>query len=147
MSISKDINASIVELMKKREEFELSVLRLVKSALKNAEIEAKRELTDAEELMILERQAKQRREAITQYESASRPELAEKEKKELDILEKYLPEKLTREEVEKVVAQKKAEIGATSPEDFGKLMGRVMPELKGKVDGDTVSEVVKKALS
>ncbi|PIZ00176.1 aspartyl-tRNA amidotransferase [bacterium (Candidatus Howlettbacteria) CG_4_10_14_0_8_um_filter_40_9] len=147
MNISKDISSEIVESMKKKEDFKLSTLRLLKSALKNAEIDAKRELTEEEELSIIEKQAKQRREAAGQYKSAGRNDLAEKEEKELEIMEKYLPEKMSLEEVKKIVLKLKEETGATGEADFGKLMGKAMLELKGKADGGIVGSVVKEVLS
>lgn len=147
MNISKDISSEIVESMKKKEDFKLSTLRLLKSALKNAEIDAKRELTEEEELSIIEKQAKQRREASVQYKSAGRNDLAEKEEKELEIMKKYLPEKLSLEEIKKIVLKLKEETGTTGQADFGKLMGKAMAELKGKADGGTVGSVVKEALS
>lgn len=147
MNISKDISSEIVESMKKKEDFKLSTLRLLKSALKNAEIEAKRDLTEEEELTIIEKQAKQRREAFEQYKSAGRNDLAEKEEKELEIMEKYLPEKLSLEEIKQIVLKLKEETGITGQADFGKLMGKAMSELRGKADGGTVGSVVKEVLS
>lgn len=147
MNIEKDISAEIVKAMKSKEDFTLSTLRLLKSALKNAEIEVKRELTGEEELSIIEKQAKQRREAYEQYKSAGRDDLADKEQKELEIMKKYLPEKLSLEEIKQVVLKLKEETGAIGQADFGKLMGRAMSELKGKADGGTVGSVVKEVLS
>ncbi len=126
----------------------VEVLKMIKSALKNEEIAGKQEkLSDEKILEVISREAKKRRESIEAFNSAGRTELAEKEKRELDILSKYMPKQLDDAEIEKTVIEKAKLLGAKSTSDMGKLMGVVMKELKGKAEGDRVKKVVAKILS
>lgn len=147
MNLKERITKDTIEALKKKNETEVSVLRMLSSAIKNAEIEAKKELSDEETVQILTKQAKQRKEAIEEYKKAGREELAEKEEKELKIIEEYLPEKMSEEEILKIVEEIVSEQKPEGMGDFGKIMGAAMAKLKGKADGNTVSEAVKKALS
>lgn len=144
MSILEQIEADTKEAMKEKNETKTSVLRMLKSAIKNEEIGKKKELTDDEISVVLEKQAKQRKEAIEQYGKAEREELKEKEEAELGIIEKYLPEKLSEADVEKAVDEVLASLG--DEKDFGKVMGITMSKLKGKADGGVVRDIVQKKL-
>lgn len=143
MAMTDQIDELFKKAMSDKDEVSLSVARLLKSALKNAEIEKRGELSDDDVLAVLEKQAKQRRDSIEQYKKGGRPELAEKEKQELAIIEKFLPEKLDENEVRKVVKEK---VAAIPEAQFGQVMGAVMSELKGKADGGTVSKILKEEL-
>lgn len=143
MGLLDQIDEMFKKAMTEKDEVSLSVARLLKSALKNAEIEKKGELSDEDVLVVLEKQAKQRRDSIEQYEKGGRPELAEQEKKELEIIEKFLPEKMSEDEIREVVKRKIAELEG---QDFGRVMGAVMGELKGKADGGIVQKIVKEEL-
>lgn len=143
MSISLEIEGGIKKAMVEKDELSLSTLRLLKSAIKNAEIEKGSELDDAEALVVLEKQAKQRRDSIDQYEKGDRPELAEKEKKELEMIEKFLPAKMGEDEVREVV---KKVVSENEGADFGRVMGAAMGQLKGKADGSVVQKIVKEEL-
>ncbi|HJL55615.1 MAG TPA: GatB/YqeY domain-containing protein, partial [Candidatus Paceibacterota bacterium] len=129
-----------------RDEIKLSVLRGLSAAFTNELVATKRkpdeELTDDEAIAVIKKQAKQRRESIEQFKSGGRNELAEKEEKELAILSEYLPEEMSRQEIEKIANIKKAELGVTDKSKMGILMGAVMKETKGKADGAVVKEVV-----
>ena len=139
------IETDLVEAQKAKDETKVSVLRMLKSAIKNEEINTKKELLDAGIDVIIEKQAKQRRESIVQYKEGGRDELKEKEEKELEILKNYLPKKLSDAEVEKAVEETLSSLG--DEKDFGKVMGIVMGKLQGKADGNTVREMVQKKLN
>lgn len=143
MSLKSKIEESFKAAMTEKNELELGLFRLIKSAIKNNEIDAGHELDDNEVIAVLEKQAKQRRDSIDQFEKAGRTELAQHEKDELVIIEKFLPEKMSEEEIRAVV---KAKIAGMEGADFGRVMGAVMGELKGKADGATVQKVLKEEL-
>ena len=115
----------------------------IKTAVQAAEIDKKEELNAEEELTILAREAKQRRESLAEFVKAGRDELVSKTEAEIEIVERYLPKQLSVEEVKEVIATVAEKIGATSQKEFGKLMGAVMQELKGKADGNVIKEQVK----
>lgn len=140
MSLREQIEVMANTAMKEHKEVELGLFRLIKSAIKNTEIEKGHELSDEEVMVVLEKQAKQRRDSITQFESAGRQDLAEKEKQELALIEALLPEKMNEEAIRETV---KKIVSEHTGEDFGRVMGAVMAELKGKADGATVQRIVK----
>lgn len=126
-----------------------STLRMVISALGYYEIEkggAGYEATEEDIATILQKQAKQRRDSIEQFKAGGRDELAEKETEELKLIESYLPQQMNEEEVKKLVDEAVAQTGASSPTDMGKVMGALMPKVKGKADGSLVSKLVKAKL-
>ena len=126
-----------------------STLRMIVSALGYYEIEkggAGYEATEEDVEAVFQKQAKQRRDSIEQYKAGNRPELAEKEAKELELLESYLPKQMSEEEVKKLVEEAVASTGATSATDMGKVMGALMPKIKGKANGGLVSRLVKENL-
>jgi uncharacterized protein len=144
MSVREQIENGLIKAMHDKNELELSVFRLLKSAVKNAEIEKKSELSDDEIMAVVEKQAKQRRDSIDQYEKGGREDLAAREKEELDLIEKFLPEKMGDDEIRTVVKNKIVEAGEGA--DFGRVMGMVMTELKGKADGSVVQRLVQEEL-
>ena len=126
-----------------------STLRMVISALGYYEIEkggAGYEATEEDIEAILQKQAKQRRDSIEQFKAGNRPELAEKETKELELIEAYLPKQMDEEEVKRLVNEAVEQTGATTQSDLGKVMGALMPKIKGKADGGLVSKLVKEKL-
>jgi len=133
--------------MKERSKQKLSTLRMLTSAIKNVEIEKQHELSDEEVLEVIARQAKQLKDAMKDFESGGRDDLLEKTKSELGVLEAYLPEQLSDEELEKVVKATAEKVGASSSADMGKIMGAVMGQVKGKADGNRVRAIVQKLLS
>lgn len=144
MSLKNQINESANQALTQRDELGLSVFRLLKSAIKNAEIAKGHELTEEETIAVLEKQAKQRRDSIEQFEKANRVDLAEKEKAELEIISKFLPEKMTEEDIRATV---KEVVGSNEGADFGRIMGMAMGKLKGQADGATVQKIVREELS
>lgn len=145
--IKDDLQNRIKEALKAGDDIRVSTLRLLSNALHNEEIVKQKELSEEEELQIVRRQLKQREEAIELYEKGGRPELAEKEKQEAEILKEFLPAQMNNEELARIVEQTIAEVGASSPQDFGKVMGAVMARVKGQADGKTIADVVKQKLS
>lgn len=132
--------------MKAREKNRVDVLRLLKARIKNLEIDKGRALTGEEEIQVLQSAAKKRKEAIDLYEKGNRPELAEKEREELAVIQSYLPEQLSREDVEREIVLIVEETGASSMKDLGKVMKEAMARLKGKADGKLVQEIVRSKL-
>lgn len=143
MSLKETLNNDIKTAMKAKDKETLAVLRMIKTAVQAAEIDKKEELNADEELTILAREAKQRRESLAEFVKAGRDELVAKTEAEIEIVERYLPKQLSVEEVKEVIATVAEKIGATTQKEFGKLMGAVMQELKGKADGNVIKEQVK----
>ncbi len=133
--------------LKSGEKERLSVIRMLISEIKKVQIDKKKELTDEEIIQILQRYAKQRKEAIQQYKKANREDLVEKEERELKIVQEFLPEPLSKEEIEKIVEEVIKETGASSMKDMGKVMKTVMEKVKGRAEGSIVSQIVKSKLS
>ncbi|WP_298271868.1 GatB/YqeY domain-containing protein [Geobacter sp.] len=133
--------------MKARDEIRLSAIRLIRSTVKNREIEVRHELSDQEITEVISTLVKQRRESIRLFGEAGRADLVEKEEKELALLLEFLPQQLTREEVEALVVAAIAESGAQGARDMGKVMKVLMPRVAGKADGSMVSALVKEKLA
>lgn len=147
MSLKETIMADVKEAMKSKEMEKLTVLRFIHSSIKNKEIEVRpNELTEDDELQVIKKLAKQRQESIEQFSNAGRQDLADKEKAELEIISKYLPEQMPREKVEALVASTIESLGATSIKDMGKVMKEVLAQSKGAADNKVVSEIVKAKL-
>lgn len=149
MTLSEQINQDLTTALKARDELRLSTLRMVKSALKNREIEHRRALEEAEVQQVLSTLIKQREDSMTQFEAGGRPELAAKEKAERDIIEAYLPKPASAETVETTVREVIAETGASSVKEMGAVMKASMARFQAagqRVDGKLVSETVKRLL-
>ncbi|OGE27340.1 hypothetical protein A2867_00500 [Candidatus Daviesbacteria bacterium RIFCSPHIGHO2_01_FULL_40_11] len=130
-----------------RDEIKVSTLRLLLSEIHNAQIQKGAKVSDQDVILVLQREAKKRKEATAAFRSGDREEAALKEEAELKILEGYLPSKLSNEELTKIVLDTINELGATTIADMGKVMGVVMSEVKGRADGGMVSAMVKEKLS
>ena len=148
MSLKERITQDMTAAMKAKEAGRLSTLRMVKAAVQNREIEKGGELTDEELLKALRSLVKQRRDSVEQYEKAGRAELAAKERDEIAVIEAYLPQAASREEVERVVSSVVSELGASTLKEMGAVMKAAQARLADRnVDGRTLSEVVKAKLS
>lgn len=147
MDLLQKIETDLTEATKNRDEIIVSVLRMLKSSIKNQEIEKKRQLEGAEILNILEKQAKQRQDSIEQYTNGNRTDLAQKEEIELKIINKYLPKKISQEETEKLVEMTIKSLKATSMKDMGQVIKEVMSKANGQVEGKVVSELVRAKLA
>lgn len=146
MNLKETISKDFITAYKAKETEKISVLRMLQSAIKNAEIDSKKELDDAQVVEIITKQTKQRKDAIDQYQKGGRADLVEKEQKELDIISVYMPKQLTEEEVVSIVKKAIADTGAQNKSDMGKVMGAIMPQVKGKADGSLVSRIVSNEL-
>jgi uncharacterized protein YqeY len=147
MALQDKLTEDMKVAMKARDADRLSVIRMLLSDVKTDRINLMRDLTDDEEIGFLSRQAKRRRESIDAYTAANREDLAAIERRELAVIETYLPQQLTVDEVKAVIATAIAEIGATSPKDMGKLMGVLMPRLKGRFPGKDVKPLAEAMLA
>jgi uncharacterized protein len=145
--IKKQINEDFKRALKQKDELVSGVLRMVKSAIKNTEIEKRKELSPEEITAILSKEAKKRKEAVLLYKKGKREDLALKEKNEIKILSTYLPQMLSEGEIRKFVLEIISKTKAKGISDFGKVMGKVMSELKGKTDGAKVSQIVRGELN
>lgn len=143
----KRIEADLKNAMLARDAFRLSVLRMVKSALKNQEIDFKREVTEAEFLETLTKLVKQRQDSVSQFEKAGRTDMAQNEQNEITILQTYLPKALTETELQSLIDAAIQDLKATGPSDMGKVMNALKDATRGKVDGKILSEKVKQALA
>ena len=146
MSIKDRLKSDLVTAMKARDELKVSTLRLVNSSIKNREIDERKELDDEGVLAVLNTAAKQRRDSIEQFEKGGRQDLADKEKAELVIIQEYLPQQLSKDEVTAFIKEAINETGAAGAKDMGKVMKALMPKVKGKADGKLVNELVKELL-
>ncbi len=145
------INNDLKQAMKGKQSLEVSVLRMLLTALKNKKIEIigseEKELSSDQMLGVIKSEAKKRKDSIASYEQGGREDLANQEKSELKILEKYLPAQMGDNEIEKIVRDAAQAAGLDSMRDFGKLMGQAMSKLKNQADGEKVSAIVKRVLS
>ena len=141
--VREQLRSDLRDAMRAKDAPRRNTIRMVEAAIKNAEIEKRgTELAESDILAILQRQVKQRRESIEQFEKGGREDLAEKERVEIAIIEQYLPRQLTRSEVEVRARAVIEQVGASGPDDRGKVMGLLMRELRGEADGSLVNAVV-----
>jgi uncharacterized protein YqeY len=137
-----DVQQAMYQAMKARQGKETAALRLVLSALKSAAIEARGDLPDGEAVAVLQREARKRREAEQAYRQAGRTERADQEAYERSVIDRFLPAGLEPEELARLVDEAVAASGATGPKELGKVMGRLMPQVKGRADGNEVRRLV-----
>lgn len=147
MTLKEQIEKDFIEAYKAKDELKTSVLRMIKSSVKNKEIANGKDLGDTELAELIAKEIKQRRDSSEQYKAGDRAELAEKEDEEIKILANYMPEQMPEDEIAKIVDEAIAKTGANNPADMGKVMGAIMPQVKGKADGTLVSNMVKTKLS
>lgn len=147
MSLKELLNESMKTAMKARDDLRLSAVRMVRSMIKNREIDQKKELNDQEIIEVISTLVKQRRESIRMYREGNRPDLVEKEEAELEVLLGFLPTQLDSAEIEALVDRIIAETGAQGAKDMGRVMKALTPLTAGKADGKTVSDTVKQKLA
>jgi uncharacterized protein YqeY len=147
MGLKETLDSDLREALRSRDERRKTTLRLALAAIHNAEIAKGKALEEGEVLAVLSKEAKQRRESAALFAEGGREDLAEQENKELEILTEYLPEQLSEAEIEARVREVIEEVGASSVAQMGEVMRVLMPQMKGKADGQLVSTVVKRILS
>ena len=143
MSLMEKLTADMKEAMKQGEKERLSVIRLVRGAVRQAEIDGKKTLTDDEGIGVISKEVKMRRDSIEEFARGKRDDLVAKTKAEIDLLMPYLPAQLSVDELKKIVADVVAEVGAETAKDMGKVMGVLMPRVKGRADGKLINEIVR----
>ncbi len=146
MPIKERLMEDMKDAMKKGEQIKLSAIRMVRAGIKNKEIELGKELSDEDVIAVINSAIKQRKDSYAQFLNAKRTDLADKEKKEIEILSVYLPEQLGEEDIKKIVREVISETGASAAKDMGKVMKALMPKLKGKADGSLINKIVKEML-
>jgi uncharacterized protein YqeY len=147
MTLIAELEEEVRDAMRAHDDERRDALRLIVSSLKSAEKDLQRPLTEDEELQVLQRERKRRVESIEAFESAGRDEQAAKEEAELEVLEEFMPEPLSEDELERIVDDAIAEVGATSMRDLGRVMADVMPQIAGRADGSAVSQLVREKLA
>jgi uncharacterized protein YqeY len=145
-TLGETVRADLTAAMKAQEKERLSTLRMLQSAIKNEQISVGHELSDEEAMSVIRKAVKQRQDSIEQYTKGNRPELAEKERAEMEILKAYLPPELTDEEIESGVREIIASTGAQSKKDMGKVMKEATARYRGRVDGKKIQEIVARLL-
>lgn len=145
--LQKQIQGSVISAMKSGEKERLKIIRLMTSAMKQIEVDERIELDDARIIAILDKMVKQRRESISQFKTAGRDDLVKQENYEIDIIQEFLPQALSEEEVDAIVTRAIEQTGASSIKDMGKVMGLVRPQIIGRADMGEVSGRIKSTLS
>ena len=147
MSLKEKLLSNMKEAMKSKDSVKLGTVRGVISAVKNQEIDLKKELSEEEILTIVSREVKKRKEAAVLYEKGNRPELQDKEIQEMKILQTYLPEQVSEKDLRRRIQEVIAETGAEGMKDFGKIMKTLVPEFKGKADNSLIKELTNEYLN
>jgi uncharacterized protein YqeY len=146
VDLTQRLTEDMKQAMKQKDKVRLSVLRMVKAAVKNREIEIGRPLADDDVLGVIQKELKQRRDSLQAFESAGRTDLVDEVKAEIDVLMSYLPKQLSEDELREIVQSVISELGASGKADVGKVMSAVMPKVKGRADGRLVQSLVQSLL-
>ncbi|MFM1651512.1 GatB/YqeY domain-containing protein [Brevibacillus sp. B_LB10_24] len=146
MSVMERLDQDLKQAMKDKATVKLSVIRMVKAAIKNEEISKGSQLSEDDVLTILGRELKQRRDSLHEFEKAGREDLAGKTREEMEILTSYLPVQMSEDEIRQIVRETISQVGAASKKEMGKVMGAIMPKVKGKADGTLVQKIVSEEL-
>ena len=147
MTVIADIESELKEARLTRDDQRRDALALLLNALRGAQKELRRELSEDESLQVLQRERKKRAEAMEAYDAAGREEQADREEFELDVIEEFMPDQLSEDELEEIVDDVIAEVGATSIRDLGRVMADAMPRVSGRADGSVVSQLVREKLA
>ena len=146
MSLKEKLQEDLKSSMKNKDTIKKSVVTLIRAAIKQYEVDNRVELADDAIIDIISKQLKQRKDSLAEFEKDNRDDLIEETKSEIQVLEGYLPQQLSEEELEKIVIETIAEVGATSMKDMGKIMATIKPKTAGRADGRKINELVKKNL-
>ena len=147
MTLLEKINSDMINYMKNKDSFSLGVIRMVKGAIQLEKINKKRDLTDDEVIAVITKQIKMRNDSIEEFSKAGRIDLVEQNKKEITILNEYMPEQLSEDEVNKIIDEAFETVKPTSSKDMGLIMREVSPKLKGKADMGKVNAIIKEKLT
>lgn len=147
MTLKEQLTQNMKTAMKEKDQIRLGTIRLLRSAIKNREIELGQELGDEEVIKVISTAVKQRKESIEQFQKGGREELVQKEQAELAVLQSYLPQQMSEEEIIALVKEAIEAVSATSMKDMGKVMKYIMPKAQGRADGKVINQLVKNQLS
>lgn len=147
MSLEERLVEEMKQAMKSNDKLRLSTIRMIRSALKNKEIELRKKLEDEDVVKVIQAMVRKGEESVEQFQTGGRMDLVEKEKKEIEISKSFLPQPLSQEEILKIIDQSIQETQASSLKDIGKVMKSVMPKIGGKADGKLINQLVKERLS
>ena len=147
MTLNERINSDMVSYMKSKDSFSLGVVRMVKGAIQLEKINLKRDLNDEEVIAVIAKQIKMRNDSISEFTKAGRTDLVDQYQKEIEILNNYMPEQLTEEEINKIIDEAFSKINPTSAKEMGLIMKEVSPKLKGRADMGKVNSIIKERLS
>lgn len=147
MSFIDQLNQDMKQAMKDKDKKKLSVIRMLKAAMQNESIKLGRDLSEDESLTVLSRELKQRKDSLQEFENAGRQDLADNVKEEIQVIDLYMPEQLSEEELLALVNETIQNMGATTKADMGKVMGAIMPKVKGKADGSVINRLVLEQLN
>ncbi|MBE6086297.1 MULTISPECIES: GatB/YqeY domain-containing protein [Selenomonas] len=146
MSLKEQLTADMKEAMKNKEKERLAVIRMVRGAIRQQEIDGQKELGEEDVIAVISKEVKMRRDSIEEFQKGGREDLVEKTQAEIDVLLPYLPAQLSEDEVRELVKAAVEQTGAATPKDMGKVMGVLMPKVKGRADGKMVNTIVKSFL-
>lgn len=147
MSFIDQLNQDMKQAMKDKDKKKLSVIRMLKAAIQNESIKLGKDLSEDDSLTVLSRELKQRKDSLQEFEKAGRQDLADAVREEIQVIDLYMPEQLSEEELQALINETIEALGATSKADMGKVMGAIMPKVKGKADGGTINRLVLEKLS
>ena len=147
MTLLEQLNKDMIDAMKSKDSFTLGVIRMAKGAIQLEGINKKKELTDEDVVSVISKQIKMRNDSIAEFTKANRIDLVEQNKKEIEVLSKYMPEQLSLDEVNKIIEEAFAKVNPTSSKDMGLIMKEVSPKLKGKADMGQVNAIIKEKLA
>ena len=147
MSLEERLVEEMKQAMKSSDKLRLSTIRMIRSGLKNKEIELRKKLEDEDIIKVIQAMVRKGEESVEQFQAGGRIDLVEKERREIEILKSFLPQPLSQEEILKIIDQSIQETQASSPKDMGKVMKAVMPKIGGKADGKLINQLVKERLS
>lgn len=147
MTLNERLSEDMKQAMKDKDKFRLSVIRMIRSSIKNIEIDQRKTLDDDEVLDILNREIKQRKDSLQDFEKAGREDLVDPLKAEIAIISEYMPQQLSEDEIKEIVQQTIQQVGASSKADMGKVMSALMPKVKGRADGKLVNQLVQQFLA
>ena len=146
MTLKSTLDDHLKQAMRSRDNLRRDVIRYLKSEIRNQEIKVQHDLDDQEVMLVLARQAQQRRDSIEAFQAADRADLVQREQSELALIMEYLPQQMTEQEIAELVQKTVVEIGAQGPSDMGRVMGRIMPQVRGRAEGRAVSAAVSQIL-
>ena len=147
MTLSEKINNDMINYMKSKDSFALGVVRMVKGAIQLEKINLKRDLNDDEVIAVISKQIKMRNDSIAEFTKANRTDLVDQYKKEIELLNKYMPEQLTEDEINQIITEAFVKINPTSSKDMGLIMREISPKLKGRADMGKVNSIIKERLN